>query len=97
MAGYSRLQFIFFLFLLASMCAVQVSMAGGKGSIKKLRDCYPACDFRCSKADIPYDCELICEQCCFRCFCVPSGTSGNKEECPCYSTVALPNRVATCP
>ncbi|KAG5514747.1 hypothetical protein RHGRI_035963 [Rhododendron griersonianum] len=26
MAGYSRLQFVFFLFLLASMCAIQVSM-----------------------------------------------------------------------
>ncbi|KAL7246946.1 hypothetical protein ACSBR2_001956 [Camellia fascicularis] len=33
MAGFSRLQFVFLFFLVASMSTIQVSLAGGEGSL----------------------------------------------------------------
>ncbi|KAE9460787.1 hypothetical protein C3L33_07297, partial [Rhododendron williamsianum] len=67
----------------------QAPLAGGEGSLKQPRDCDPACRYRCSKASdpgtLPIGCLLRCFSCCGKCLCVPSGTSGNKEECPCYN------------
>ncbi|KAI4985016.1 hypothetical protein ZWY2020_017646 [Hordeum vulgare] len=39
---------------------------------------------RCSKASRHDDCLKYCGICCAECNCVPSGTAGNKDECPCY-------------
>ncbi|KAG2318102.1 hypothetical protein Bca52824_021224 [Brassica carinata] len=30
-------------------------------------------------------CLLFCNKCCAKCLCVPPGTYGNKEVCPCYN------------
>jgi hypothetical protein len=46
--------------------------------------CDSKCAFRCSKASRHDDCLKYCGICCAECHCVPSGTSGNKDECPCY-------------
>ncbi|MQM17923.1 hypothetical protein Taro_050905 [Colocasia esculenta] len=48
-------------------------------------ECAPKCDYRCSKASRQKRCLLYCNMCCKKCLCVPSGTYGNKQECPCYN------------
>ncbi|KEH44041.1 putative gibberellin regulated protein [Medicago truncatula] len=47
-------------------------------------NCSSKCSDRCSKAGVQDRCVKYCEICCNECKCVPSGTYGNKHECPCY-------------
>ncbi|MED6187328.1 hypothetical protein PIB30_075390 [Stylosanthes scabra] len=47
-------------------------------------DCKEKCDYRCSKSSHPNLCKRSCNTCCHRCNCVPPGTAGNFETCPCY-------------
>ncbi|KAG5540461.1 hypothetical protein RHGRI_020615 [Rhododendron griersonianum] len=48
--------------------------------------CVIKCNERCSKAGEHKRCMEYCKICCVDCdACVPSGTSGNKLECPCYA------------
>ncbi|KAI3465290.1 hypothetical protein Pfo_021953 [Paulownia fortunei] len=46
--------------------------------------CGKKCGVRCSKAGVKDRCLKYCGICCEECKCVPSGTYGNKHECPCY-------------
>ncbi|PSS17288.1 Snakin-1 like [Actinidia chinensis var. chinensis] len=46
--------------------------------------CDSKCGVRCSKAGLKDRCLKYCGICCEECKCVPSGTFGNKHECPCY-------------
>ncbi|XP_072952444.1 peamaclein-like [Typha angustifolia] len=46
--------------------------------------CNGKCKVRCSKASVKDRCLKYCGLCCEECHCVPSGTYGNKDECPCY-------------
>lgn len=46
--------------------------------------CDSKCAVRCSKAGRKDRCLKYCGICCEDCHCVPSGTYGNKDECPCY-------------
>ncbi|OAY71444.1 Gibberellin-regulated protein 8 [Ananas comosus] len=46
--------------------------------------CEGKCSERCSKAGARRRCVEYCNLCCEECNCVPSGTAGNKAECPCY-------------
>ncbi|KAI3453913.1 hypothetical protein Pfo_010576 [Paulownia fortunei] len=46
--------------------------------------CDSKCGVRCSKAGVKKRCIKYCGICCAACNCVPSGTYGNKAECPCY-------------
>ncbi|KAI8523239.1 hypothetical protein RHMOL_Rhmol13G0058000 [Rhododendron molle] len=97
MTGYPRLQFVFLIFLLASMCTIRVSMACGEGCVAQ-KDCPAACDYRCSKADYHRKaCLMFCNLCCNKCLCVPSGTAGNKEECPCYNNWKTKEGGPKCP
>ncbi|KAI5684079.1 hypothetical protein M9H77_05307 [Catharanthus roseus] len=64
--------------------------------IKKI-DCGIACGRRCSKTKRPNLCKRACGSCCFRCNCVPEGTSGNYETCPCYYNLKTHNNVRKCP
>ncbi|CAK9143715.1 unnamed protein product [Ilex paraguariensis] len=45
--------------------------------------CKHKCKLRCSEAKKPH-CMKDCHHCCKKCHCVPSGKSGNTDECPCY-------------
>ncbi|KAG6400331.1 hypothetical protein SASPL_137157 [Salvia splendens] len=47
-------------------------------------DCDEKCGVRCAKAGVKDRCLKYCGICCAECKCVPSGTYGNKHECPCY-------------
>ncbi|XP_056698839.1 gibberellin-regulated protein 12-like [Spinacia oleracea] len=72
------------LFLVVSMISFDVSMAGGEGSLTK-RQCPAACASRCSSLTFgKMFCKWSCNKCCAKCLCVPSGTSGHRDECPCY-------------
>ncbi|KAF8047714.1 hypothetical protein N665_2853s0001 [Sinapis alba] len=46
--------------------------------------CGSRCRGRCAKAGFQDRCIKYCGICCRQCKCVPSGTFGNKHQCPCY-------------
>ncbi|XAR61660.1 hypothetical protein NMG60_11016140 [Bertholletia excelsa] len=60
-------------------------------------DCAAACGYRCSKASRREECQRACQTCCHRCNCVPPGTSGNKEICPCYANMTTHGGRPKCP
>ncbi|MQL94649.1 hypothetical protein Taro_027305 [Colocasia esculenta] len=65
------------LVLLLTSSYLQTAMAGSVF-------CDTKCKTRCSKAGRRDRCLLYCGICCKSCNCVPSGTYGNMDECPCY-------------
>ncbi|KAJ3671906.1 hypothetical protein LUZ60_007985 [Juncus effusus] len=69
---------------------------GGEGSVKK-EDCPAACEYRCSATSHKKPCMFFCQMCCEKCLCLPSGTSGNKEECPCYNNWKTKEGSPKCP
>ncbi|XP_024537243.1 uncharacterized protein LOC9649775 isoform X2 [Selaginella moellendorffii] len=60
-------------------------------------NCGSACDYRCSKADAHDRCIKYCNICCGKCNCVPPGTYGNKETCPCYNNLKNSKGGPKCP
>ncbi|CAN0875446.1 Protein RSI-1 [Linum grandiflorum] len=93
----SRSLSILVIFLLAIMAfAIEVSHAGKEGSLRK-EQCSGACDYRCSKTHHKKPCLFFCNKCCQTCLCVPSGTYGNKEECPCYNNWKTKEGKPKCP
>ncbi|XP_010920764.1 peamaclein [Elaeis guineensis] len=65
------------LLLILSSSYLQAAMAGSAY-------CDSKCKVRCAKAGVMDRCLKYCGMCCEECKCVPSGTYGNKDECPCY-------------
>ncbi|KAK4577846.1 hypothetical protein RGQ29_028110 [Quercus rubra] len=94
MAKLSSVAIAFFLiFAMASFIEVY---AGGEGSLTPA-ECAPACDFRCSNTQYKKACLTYCNLCCAKCLCVPSGTFGHKEECPCYNNWKTKEGGPKCP
>ncbi|WOL12713.1 gibberellin-regulated protein [Canna indica] len=60
-------------------------------------NCDLACAMRCKKASRKNVCSRACSSCCLRCQCVPPGTSGNKNLCPCYANLTTRGRKPKCP
>ncbi|XP_010909456.1 cypmaclein [Elaeis guineensis] len=60
-------------------------------------DCPSKCDYRCSKASRHKICIRACNTCCQRCNCVPPGTSGNRDVCPCYANMKTHGGRLKCP
>ncbi|XP_047310702.1 snakin-2 [Impatiens glandulifera] len=60
-------------------------------------DCGSACVVRCQMSSRPNLCTRICGTCCARCNCVPPGTSGNYEFCPCYFNMTTHGGARKCP
>ncbi|XP_042513062.1 gibberellin-regulated protein 12-like isoform X1 [Macadamia integrifolia] len=98
-----------FVLLLAFVLVVQVSSVqlttnsdatyqpmGGEGSLRP-EDCAKACAYRCSATAHKNNCLLFCNMCCKKCLCVPSGTYGHKEECPCYNNWKTQEGGPKCP
>ncbi|GMY28269.1 gibberellin-regulated protein 1-like [Fagus crenata] len=67
------------------------------GSPKKQIDCGAACTARCQLSSRPNLCKRACGTCCARCSCVPPGTSGNRDVCPCYATMTTHGGKLKCP
>ena len=60
-------------------------------------DCDDACDARCQLSSRPHLCKRACGTCCARCDCVPPGTSGNYDACPCYANMTTHGGKHKCP
>ncbi|XP_060173499.1 gibberellin-regulated protein 1-like [Lycium barbarum] len=60
-------------------------------------DCGAACEARCRLASRQKMCKRACGTCCARCNCVPPGTSGNQELCPCYYNMTTHGGRRKCP
>ncbi|KAL9445868.1 hypothetical protein AB3S75_013702 [Citrus x aurantiifolia] len=60
-------------------------------------DCDGACAARCRLSSRPRLCKRACGTCCARCDCVPPGTSGNYDACPCYANMTTHGGRHKCP
>ncbi|KAK6132401.1 hypothetical protein DH2020_033840 [Rehmannia glutinosa] len=60
-------------------------------------NCNYACSRRCMKTSRKKVCHRACKSCCARCNCVPPGTYGNKNLCPCYATLKTHGNKPKCP
>ncbi|CAL9055480.1 unnamed protein product [Musa banksii] len=60
-------------------------------------NCEAKCSHRCSKASRHKMCMRACIDCCHKCHCVPPGTYGHKEECPCYAHMKTRHGKPKCP
>ncbi|KAJ6684759.1 SNAKIN-2-LIKE [Salix purpurea] len=60
-------------------------------------DCGSACKARCQLSSRPRLCKRACGTCCSRCSCVPPGTAGNYEACPCYASLTTHGGRRKCP
>ncbi|KAH7573038.1 hypothetical protein JRO89_XS03G0056000 [Xanthoceras sorbifolium] len=97
---------IAFFLILALLFAIEVTAldapaakyrpTGGEGSLRP-DQCAAACDYRCSETSHKKPCLFYCNKCCQKCLCVPSGTYGHKEECPCYNNWKTKEGKPKCP
>ncbi|CAL9129914.1 unnamed protein product, partial [Musa textilis] len=62
-----------------------------------IAECKNKCDFRCSATSHQKPCIFFCNKCCATCLCVPPGTHGNKEVCPCYNNWKTKEGGPKCP
>ncbi|KAK9216842.1 hypothetical protein WN944_008853 [Citrus x changshan-huyou] len=60
-------------------------------------DCDGPCAARCQLSSRPRLCKRACGTCCARCDCVPPGTSGNYDACPCYANMTTHGGRHKCP
>ncbi|KMT04381.1 hypothetical protein BVRB_8g184520 [Beta vulgaris subsp. vulgaris] len=60
-------------------------------------DCKGKCHIRCSVASRYRICIRTCNTCCQRCNCVPPGTSGNANVCPCWDNMTTKGGRKKCP
>ncbi|KAL3840219.1 hypothetical protein ACJIZ3_024810 [Penstemon smallii] len=60
-------------------------------------DCGGECSRRCRLSSRPNLCHRACGTCCARCNCVPPGTYGNYEACPCYANLTTHGGRKKCP
>ncbi|CAH8264283.1 unnamed protein product [Arabidopsis lyrata] len=80
----------------SSADAPAIHKTGGEGSLRP-EECPKACEIRCSATSHKKPCLFYCNKCCSKCLCVPSGTYGHKEECPCYDNWRTKEGGPKCP
>ncbi|KAK2454304.1 gibberellin-regulated protein [Trifolium repens] len=67
-----------------------------EGSLQP-EECGPRCAYRYSNTQYKKPCLFFCQKCCAKCLCVPRGTYGNKEACPCYNNWKTKRGGPKCP
>ncbi|KAB2074143.1 Protein GAST1 [Gossypium arboreum] len=67
-----------------------------QGSLRP-QECGPRCTQRCSATAYKKPCMFFCQKCCAKCLCVPPGTYGNKQSCPCYNNWKTKRGGPKCP
>ncbi|CAN4105257.1 unnamed protein product [Withania somnifera] len=82
--------------VLVSLLLVQVVNTSAYTYTPQL-DCGAACESRCRLSSRQKMCIRACGTCCARCNCVPPGTSGNQELCPCYHDMLTHGGRRKCP
>nr|ABK22391.1 unknown [Picea sitchensis]ABK22466.1 unknown [Picea sitchensis]ACN39986.1 unknown [Picea sitchensis] len=60
-------------------------------------ECGGRCSYRCSATSHKKPCMFFCQKCCAKCLCVPPGTYGNKQVCPCYNNWKTQQGGPKCP
>ncbi|GLJ24073.1 hypothetical protein SUGI_0459110 [Cryptomeria japonica] len=93
--------------LVLQMCAESAHAAEAKsfglqtnGMYRRLMqtiDCNASCTERCKAASRTRRCMRACGTCCARCNCVPPGTYGNRDTCPCYANMRTHGNKLKCP
>nr|GMD53464.1 protein RSI-1 [Ipomoea batatas] len=86
-------------FLLLSLFLVLITFSSVAQGYNRLRpkDCKPRCTYRCSATSHKKPCMFFCQKCCATCLCVPPGTYGNKQTCPCYNNWKTQEGRPKCP
>ncbi|KAE8729052.1 Snakin-2 [Hibiscus syriacus] len=86
------------LLLIQLVYADQLATSASKGTTAPMKiDCGGPCAARCRLSSRPNLCKRACGTCCSRCNCVPSGTAGNQEMCPCYASLTTHGGRRKCP
>ncbi|KAL4285314.1 hypothetical protein GQ457_16G013090 [Hibiscus cannabinus] len=86
------------LLLIQLVHADQLVTSASKGTAPQTKiDCGGACAARCRLSSRPHLCKRACGTCCARCNCVPPGTAGNQEMCPCYASLTTHGGRRKCP
>ncbi|XP_061355818.1 gibberellin-regulated protein 11-like [Gastrolobium bilobum] len=85
------------LLLLHFVDADQPAYAPTQGTVLPQIDCNGACAARCRLSSRPNLCQRACGSCCRRCNCVPPGTAGNEDVCPCYANLTTHGGQHKCP
>ncbi|KAJ3672272.1 hypothetical protein LUZ60_006993 [Juncus effusus] len=91
---------VFLLFVLSlaeSRQVLQSNLVTGTPTDGTYIDCGGACETRCKESSRPNLCKRACGSCCSRCSCVPPGTNGNYETCPCYANMTTHGGQRKCP
>ncbi|CAK9148286.1 unnamed protein product [Ilex paraguariensis] len=81
----------------AGFMELRTTITGAKNTPPKKIDCGGACVARCRLSSRPNLCKRACGTCCARCNCVPPGTSGNLNVCPCYANMTTHGNRRKCP
>ncbi|KAJ8768995.1 hypothetical protein K2173_023990 [Erythroxylum novogranatense] len=85
------------LFATLLLCILLLSSSFLEPAMAKPLFCAKKCKARCEKAGLKDRCLKYCGICCAQCKCVPSGTYGNKHECPCYRDMRTNKGKPKCP
>ncbi|XP_059636893.1 snakin-2-like [Cornus florida] len=94
----SLLLCLLFLHIVEADQMVKISSTSGAGSTPPEKiDCGASCTTRCQLSSRPHLCNRACGTCCARCNCVPPGTYGNYETCPCYANMTTHGNRRKCP
>ncbi|KAL9172769.1 hypothetical protein ABFS82_03G069500 [Erythranthe guttata] len=84
-------------FLFISMIQAHGKIFNTNGIADMKIDCGAECSRRCSLSSRPNLCHRACGTCCARCNCVPPGTAGNDEVCPCWANQTTHGGQKKCP
>ncbi|KAG8389885.1 hypothetical protein BUALT_Bualt01G0025400 [Buddleja alternifolia] len=88
-------------FLFLSMIQAHEMVTGingiGNSLLDTKIDCGKECKRRCQLSSRPNLCHRACGTCCARCNCVPPGTAGNADVCPCYANMTTHGGRKKCP
>ncbi|CAN4106630.1 unnamed protein product [Withania somnifera] len=91
-----KLSLVLILPLLIMLLLVGTHHGSTPGSLHP-QDCLPKCTYRCSNTQYRKPCMFFCQKCCATCLCVPPGTYGNKQLCPCYNNWKTKRGGPKCP
>ncbi|PIN08943.1 hypothetical protein CDL12_18478 [Handroanthus impetiginosus] len=95
------LAFLVTVFLFISMIQAHKTVINDNGIGRDLLetkiDCGKECSRRCQLSSRQKMCLRACGTCCARCQCVPPGTSGNEDVCPCYANMTTHGGRKKCP
>ncbi|XP_044468060.1 protein RSI-1-like [Mangifera indica] len=97
--AHCRSSFLLLVSLVLLLTLSNVAEVYGSGKYNNLKpsDCNPKCNYRCSATSHKKPCMYFCQKCCKKCLCVPPGTYGNKQVCPCYNNWKTKEGGPKCP